>query len=222
MEFTGLGPGGPRHPGTGVDLRLLVFPHAGGRSLMFRERPGRFPPGRHVWALDAPGRGALPDMPPLTDGESLVARFLDRLGPETADDHTPYVFFGHSKGSLVAYGLIRRLPAEGLAPPVWLGISAFDAPQPGDEAAPLPDDAPSDDESRHRPGVFGETPAQVLPDPHPRTVFAPAIHADLAVPRDLRAAPATAPLPVAQPAHLGAHHRPGRPPPRHPRARPPQ
>ncbi|MHA5051054.1 thioesterase II family protein [Streptomyces sp. SD15] len=207
MEFTGPERGGPQEPGTGGGLRLFVFPHAGGWSLMFRDWPDHFPPDWRVRALDAPGHGALLDTPPLTDGETLVAHFLDRLTPEITDDRTPFAFFGHSMGSLVAYELTRRLLAEGLTPPVWLGISAFSAPQPGDETAPVLDNALSDDELRHRLGALGGTPARVLADPCLWTVFAPAIRADLAVLRGLRTAPAATPLPVALSAFAGAGDR---------------
>ncbi|WP_151483685.1 thioesterase II family protein [Streptomyces albicerus] len=207
MECTGPGPGGPQEPGTGGGLRLFVFPHAGGWSLMFQDWPDHFPPDWRVRALDAPGHGPLLDTPPLTDGEALVAHFLDLLTPEITDDRTPFAFFGHSMGSLVAYELTRRLLAEGLTLPVWLGISAFSVPQPGDETAPLLDSALSDDALRHRLAALGGTPAPVLADPYLWTVFAPAIRADLAVLRGLRTAPAGAPLPVALSAFAGARDR---------------
>lgn len=174
---------------------------------MYREWPDRFPSDWRVRVLDAPGHGALLDTPPLTDGETLVAYFLDLLAPEIADGRTPFAFFGHSMGSLVAYELTRRLLAEGLTPPVWLGISALGTPRPGDEAAPLLDGTLSDDALRHLLGTLGGTPAQVLTDPHLWTVFAPAIRADLAVLRGLRAAPAAAPLPVALSAFAGSGDR---------------
>jgi surfactin synthase thioesterase subunit len=207
MEFAGPEPDGPQEPGTGGGLRLFVFPHAGGWSLMFQDWPDRFPSDWHVRALDAPGHGTLLDTPPITDGETLVAHFLDRLAPEITDDRTPFAFFGHSMGSLVAYELTRRLLAEGLTPPVWLGISAFSAPQPGDVMPALLDSALSDAALRHGLATLGGTPPQVLTDPYLWTVFAPAIRADLAVLRDLRTAPAGAPLPVALSAFAGADDR---------------
>jgi surfactin synthase thioesterase subunit len=208
MKFTGPAPGGPQEPGTGGGLRLFVFPHAGGWSLTFQDWPDRFPSDWRVRALDAPGHGSLLDIPPIDDGEALVAHFLDRLAPEIADDRAPFAFFGHSMGSLVAYELTRRILAEGLTPPVWLGISALSVPRPGDETAVLLDGTLSDTALRHQLTRLGGTPAEVLADPCLWTVFAPAIRADLAVMRELRAKPpADAPLPVAFSAFAGADDR---------------
>jgi surfactin synthase thioesterase subunit len=207
MKCTGPGPGGPQEPGTGGGLRLFVFRHAGGWSLVFRDRPGRFPPGRRVRAPDAPGRGPLPDPPPPTGGGAPAAHFPARLTPEITAARAPFAFFGHRMGSLVAHQLTRRLPAEGPTAPVWPGISACGAPQPGAERAPLPGGAPSDDAVRHRPAAPGGTRAPLRADPRRWTVFAPALRAGLAVPRGLRAAPAGAVLPVALFAFAGARGR---------------
>ncbi|MEU6381128.1 alpha/beta fold hydrolase [Streptomyces sp. NPDC046909] len=206
MKFTGPEPGGPQAPGTGGGLRLFVFPHAGGWSLMFQDWPDRFPPDWQVRALDAPGHGTLLDTPPISDAGDLVTYFLDRLAPEITDDRTPFAFFGHSMGSLVAYELTRRILAEGLTPPVWLGISAFSAPHPDDKTPELLDEALSDTRLRHQLAALGGTPPQVLDDPYLWKVFAPAIRADLAVLRGLRTAPPTR-LPVALSAFAGADDR---------------
>ncbi|MFF4911074.1 thioesterase II family protein [Streptomyces sp. NPDC001260] len=207
MKCSGPEPGGPQEPATGAGLRLFVFPHAGGWSLMFQDWPDRFPSGWRVRALDAPGHGTLLDTPPLTDAEALVTHFLDRLMPEITDDRTPFAFFGHSMGSLVAYELTRRLLAEGLTPPVWLGISAFAIARPDDETPSPLDAALPDDELRHGLGVLGGTSADVLADPRLWAVFAPAVRADLMVLRDLRAAPPGDPLPVALSAFAGTDDR---------------
>lgn len=186
-------------------VRLFVFPHAGGWSLTYQDWPDRFPSDWRVRALDSPGHGALLNTPALTDGEALLDHFLDRLAPELADDRTPFAFFGHSMGSLVAYELTRRLLAGGGPTPVWLGVSAFGAPQSGaDEPGPMLHAGLSDDELRLRLGMLGGTPAEVLRDPKLWRVFAPAIRADLAVLHSWLPVPARAPLPVALSAFAGA------------------
>lgn len=204
MERNGPAAGTPPEPGALRGPRLFVFPHAGGWSLLFRQWPDRFPPDWRVRALDAPGHGALLDSPPLADGEALLSYYLDLIAPEIADARTPFAFFGHSMGSLVAYELTRRLLARGMATPVWLGVSAFGFPGTGDGPGPLLDPGLSDDALRRLLGSLGGTPPEVLADPHLWTVFAPAVRADLAVLRDLRAVPAGPPLPVALSAFAGA------------------
>jgi surfactin synthase thioesterase subunit len=210
MEFPPVAPHSGRMSDKGGGLRLFVFAHAGGSSLSFQDWHGLLPAGWRMRPLDAPGHGPLLDTPALTDGDALVAHFLGLLRAEIADDSTPFAFFGHSMGSLVAYELTRRLVAEGRSAPVWLGVSACGAPDtahsPGPPPGPRVDDL-SDAELRRRLADFGGTPAVVLQDPGLWSVFAPAIRADLALLRDWRPAPARTPLPVALSAFAGADDR---------------
>ncbi|MET8944900.1 alpha/beta fold hydrolase [Streptomyces sp. NPDC004542] len=204
MEFTSPAPGHDQGSEPRDGLRLFVFPHAGGSSLTYQDWPDRFPVGWQVRALDAPGHGPLLDAAPLTDGNALIGHFFDRLVPELSANGTPFAFFGHSMGALVAYELTRRLLAEGAPAPVWLGVSACGAPRGHtDEPTPPHPGELSDAELRRTLAALGGTPAQVLRTEELWQVFAPAIRADLTLLRTWRPAPPAAPLPVALSAFAG-------------------
>lgn len=179
-----------------ADVRLYVFPHAGGSGLTFQSWPALLPSGWRTTALDAPGHGTLMRQPPLTDGDALVDHFLERLGPELEHADSPFAFFGHSMGALVAYELTRRLSAAGRATPVWLGLSACGAPRPDASVVPVRADGLSDEELRRRVALLGGTPSKVLDHPGLWRHFAPVIRADLRLVESWRPAPADVPLPV--------------------------
>jgi len=185
-------------------LRLFVFPHAGGSSLTYRDWPDRFPAGWQVRALDAPGHGPLLDTAPLTDGDALIGHFFDLLAPELSGDGSAFAFFGHSMGALVAYELTRRLLAENVRAPVWLGVSACGAPHGHAQEPALSAGEVPDAELRRSLAALGGTPAQVLREEELWRVFAPAIRADMMLLRTWRPDPPRAPLPVALSAFAGA------------------
>ncbi|MEU5599866.1 alpha/beta fold hydrolase [Streptomyces sp. NPDC020298] len=194
-------------PATADAVRLYVFPHAGGSGLMYQDWPARFPPGWRVVAVDPPGHGTLMGQPPLTDGNALIGHLLDRLGPELRDTTTPFAFFGHSMGALVAHELTHRLVDDGPAAPVWLGLSACGAPSSDAPPAPLPAGEPSDEELRRIVVRLGGTPRKVLEHDGLWRLFAPVIRADLRLVRGWRPTPARAPLPVPVSVFGGAQDR---------------
>lgn len=176
-------------------LRLYVFPHAGGSSLMFHPWAAHFPAHWDVVAVDTPGHGTRWGESPLTDADALVGHLLEQLGPGLDDPHTPFAFFGHSMGALVAHELTRRLLAQGRTPPVWLGLSACGAPRAGTRPTTALLHEATDDELRARLAQLGGTPPKVLEHNGLWAFFAPVIRADLQLVANWRPAPAT-PLPA--------------------------
>ncbi|MFI1863981.1 thioesterase II family protein [Streptomyces jumonjinensis] len=108
-------------------LRLFCFHHAGGSPWSFSgwgQWLGRgvevapvFMPPRSASAIGVPG--AVSTMDALVDE---VTRQLTPLLEE------PYAFYGHSMGSLVAYGVAQRQIAEGRRPPACFVVGAHRAP----------------------------------------------------------------------------------------------
>ncbi|MET7685486.1 thioesterase domain-containing protein [Streptomyces sp. NPDC005423] len=177
-------------------LRLYVFPHAGGSGLMFQDFAGRLPGHWDIRPQDAPGHGAGLGQPLISEGPLLVEHFLDRLSPQLASEQSPFAFFGHSMGALVAYELTRRLIARGGPLPVWLGLSACGAPSDGAPPDPVSLRGVGDTELRRRLALLGGTPPQVLDHPGLWSLFAPVIRADLELVANWHPAPPGTPLPV--------------------------
>ncbi|UYM22898.1 alpha/beta fold hydrolase [Streptomyces albus] len=117
---------------TSPALRLFVLHHAGGSHVPYRRWPELLPEQWEVHLLDAPGRGRLGDLPPFDNAVRLADFFLRRMEP---DLQSPFAFFGHSMGALVAYEMTLQLAAKGRTLPVWLGLSARGAPRPGVRSA---------------------------------------------------------------------------------------
>lgn len=107
-------------------IRLFCCPYAGGNATVFRSWAAELPASIEVRALQPPGHfGRIADAP-LTNLLALVAT----AGPQTvALLDRPFVLFGHSLGSIVAFELARWLRRHHPAPPEHLFVSGRRAPQ---------------------------------------------------------------------------------------------
>jgi medium-chain acyl-[acyl-carrier-protein] hydrolase len=106
-------------------VRLLCFPHAGGGAASFNGWRKELPGWIELVKAQLPGREDRRDDAPHTRVDELIAdmfphveRMLDR----------PFVIYGHSVGSLVAFELIRELHRRGYPSPLALIISSRRAP----------------------------------------------------------------------------------------------
>ena len=108
-----------------VRLRLILFPHAGGSALAFRE--WEMPQEFEVLAVQLPGRGPRHGEPACTSLAEVVDAVVDALRP-TIVSGMPFAFFGHSFGSLVAVEVASVLEKRGLGLPRAVFVSAHPAP----------------------------------------------------------------------------------------------
>jgi surfactin synthase thioesterase subunit len=105
--------------------RLICFPHAGGSASAFHAwvLPDEF----EVWAVQPPGRGPRFAEQEISVLDLLRDEIIEALRP-TIDNGVPFVFFGHSFGSLVAFEVARALSDRSLTLPMALLVSASPAP----------------------------------------------------------------------------------------------
>ncbi|MEV6756771.1 alpha/beta fold hydrolase [Streptomyces sp. NPDC051214] len=157
-------------------LRLFVLHHAGGSHLAYTDWVGHFPDDWDICLMEAPGRGPLSGLPAREDAAALAAFLLE-------DIHllleAPFAFFGHSMGALTAYEMTLQLVERGLDLPVWLGISACEAPfdeQPPFGGAPL-HTLPSP-KLRSALAAMGGLPQAILDDEDIWQVYEPRLRAD--------------------------------------------
>ncbi|MFF1516496.1 thioesterase II family protein [Streptomyces sp. NPDC058305] len=183
-------------------LRLFVLHHAGGSHLLYRTWPAALPPSWDVRLLDAPGHGLLLDRAQITDAGRLADHLLDGIEAELDD---PYALFGHSMGALLTYEITRRALGRGLPLPVWAGLSARTAPQPGGQGQRY--HQLSDADLRERLKLLGGTPGDVFEDPDLWALFEPVIRADLRLVETWRPDPDAVVLPVALSAYAGGADR---------------
>ncbi|SEP92991.1 Surfactin synthase thioesterase subunit [Streptomyces sp. yr375] len=124
-------------------LRLFCFHHAGGSAWSFAGWGQRLGRGVEVVPVPLPPRpSARADDPgAVATMDALVGEVTRRLAPALDE---PYAFYGHSMGSLVAYGVAQRQLAAGRRPPALFVAGAHRAPHLPSEAhltGDLSDDA---------------------------------------------------------------------------------
>ncbi|MGA4956464.1 thioesterase II family protein [Streptomyces lavendulocolor] len=103
---------------------LYCFPHGGGSAAEYL-RWARDVRNAETRVVQLPGRGSRVDEPVLTSMDALVGAFLDAAPPPGRE---PFVFFGHSFGSLLAFEITRALRAAGRPGPAHLVVSGYPAP----------------------------------------------------------------------------------------------
>ncbi|MFY1632171.1 thioesterase II family protein [Solwaraspora sp. WMMB335] len=114
-----------RRPAAAV--RLVCFPHAGGGAGSFRAWDALLPSSVELVCVQYPGREDRFADPLVDEMSALTAPVADAVA-RLAD--RPYLVFGHSMGSAVAYETVQRLRALGAREPQWLFVSG--RPAPGD------------------------------------------------------------------------------------------
>jgi medium-chain acyl-[acyl-carrier-protein] hydrolase len=158
-------------------MRLFCFPHAGGNAGAYRDWPRGLPRGIEVCPIDLPGRGARWAERPYRAWEPLV-RDVARALQGWLD--RPFVFFGHSLGSLIAFEVARELRRGGRPLPRHLYASARRAPQFLADSEPLHelDDARLVDLVCRRHGAI---PPHIPAQPEVLRPLLPALRADLEI-----------------------------------------
>lgn len=103
-------------------LRVLCFPYAGGGTVLYRRWRNRLGPGVAVCPVQLPGRERRAGQLRFDNIDAQVTELDAELAPHL--DDTPYVFFGHSMGALLAYRLAQRRRANGASLPRALVLSS--------------------------------------------------------------------------------------------------
>jgi len=91
-----------------------MFPHSGGSVLEYLKWSPLLP-DTALYGVQPPGRGARLREPALTRMPDLVGAILDAVKFES-----PYLFFGHSLGALVAYEVAAALREANASQPFCL------------------------------------------------------------------------------------------------------
>ncbi|GLY32366.1 thioesterase domain-containing protein [Kineosporia sp. NBRC 101731] len=116
------------NPRPGTSVRLVCFPHAGGGPSSFRPWDALLPDSVELLAACYPGREdrfAEPAAPGLAEmGQDLAEALLPLLD-------RPWIAFGHSMGTIVAYETVRQLQHLGAPVPLSLHVSGRRSPDRG-------------------------------------------------------------------------------------------
>jgi len=182
---TVLGPWLRRYrPRPAAAVRLVCFPHAGGGAATFRPWEPLLPLSVELIGVQYPGReDRFAD--PLVDDMDEMAGHVAAALRRVVD--RPYLVFGHSMGSAIAYETVQWLRRLGVAEPVALIVSG--RPAPGDvtggEVHLRDDEGLCAELSR-----LGGTPRDVLADPELRRAVLRYVRSDYRLIETYRPRPA--------------------------------
>lgn len=174
-------------------MRLFCFPHAGGGSLTFFPWSAELGPEIEVCAVQLPGRESRLREPAIDDLKQLRERLAEALLP--ALGRTPFAFYGHSFGALVAFELTRELRRRGAPLPRLLlaaGRAAPSRPAVARPIAAIADDDAFVDELQRR---YGGIPAALRGERELLALILPTLRADLKI-TEIYEYHAEPPLPV--------------------------
>jgi len=105
--------------------KIYSFPYAGGSASAFRNFSKKFnSPNWEFVPLEIPGRGKRSAEPFSENFADCIARSFD-FDRFTAE---PYVIHGHCMGALIAYEAVKTIERLGLPAPLFLCVSARNAP----------------------------------------------------------------------------------------------
>lgn len=159
-----------------TSLRLFCFPHSGAGALAFRTWQNSFPAEVDVCPVQLPGRENRFREAPFTRMNALVSALTEGIMPHL---DLPFVFYGHSLGSLVAFEVARKLRTWGARQPIHLLVSGCHAPQVEQKAPPLYH--LSDTDFLTEVERFGGTSKEVLQNKELVKLVLPTLRADLTI-----------------------------------------
>ena len=159
-------------------LRLIGFPHAGGGASRFHRLFCGLRSEVEVIGIQLPGRENRVRDPVTSDLSALLDGIVENLAP-VLHDETPFVFWGHSLGALLAFEVARQFRAKRLAVPRALIVSGRTPPHVPPIRAPL--HGLADDDLLREVVRFEGIPPEIRNYPEMRAVVLPPLRADLKI-----------------------------------------
>lgn len=159
--------------------RFICLGYCGGGVSSYMKWADVLPPGVELAAVCYPGREGrfMEDFP--GDWEELVE---DVIAAVVSASDLPYVLFGHSMGSWVAFDVASRLEERGHRGPEALALSSANAPSAGlNVEEVIPSQAQSDEQLLGWMRDFGLLPQHVLDDADLQEMAVELMRADIRV-----------------------------------------
>lgn len=154
-------------------LRMFCFPYAGGGAWAYRKWKDALVDDVALYSIQLPGRENRIDEAPITSMPAMRARLAEEIAPYL---DRPFIFFGHSLGSLIAFECVRELRDRGLPLPQRMIVSGRRAPHIGRTEKPW--HSMSDVDLMAELKNLGGTPDGILENAELRALFLPVLRAD--------------------------------------------
>jgi medium-chain acyl-[acyl-carrier-protein] hydrolase len=145
------------HAHARAEFKLFCFPYAGGTASIFRNWANHLPTKIQVIPVELPGRGGRLSEPPFVSVTPLVSALAEAMVPLL---DTPFAFYGHSMGAVIAFELARYLHRTAGRVPHALFPSGRRAPHVPD-TDPITYNLPHDEFIEELRRIDG-TPSEVL------------------------------------------------------------
>ena len=159
-----------------ASLRLICFPYAGGSASIYPNWGKLLSDDIEIIAAQPPGRSLRLGEDAHTDMADIIDEFM-----ESAElfDNKPYIFFGHSLGSRIAFALELRIQSKNLPLPLHIIASGSCAPH-------LPFDGKITynlpcDEFKGRLKDLNGTPKEILQNQDFMNMLIPLLRADFKI-----------------------------------------
>ncbi len=162
-------------PNSQSRIRLFCFPYAGAGSSLFNTWSNGFLPDIELYLVNLPGRDARIREAPYRQLKPLIDPLTQGLLPHL---DKPFVFFGHSMGSLISFEVARELRRLGAAQPLHLFVSGRQPPHVPD-AHPDLHHLSEAEFSKTTQQFYGALPEVILQDPELVTLFLSMMRADI-------------------------------------------
>lgn len=156
--------------------RLFFFPFAGGSATTYIPWIEHFNHDIEVVLIQPPGRASRFSEPSHEDMDSVINELIQHA-PQMTD--VPYIFFGHSLGSCIAFALTQKLQLLGFPIPQYFIASGSKAPHlehTEERIYDLPEV-----EFVDRLEKFNGTPKEILSDAGLMEYFIPLLRSDFKI-----------------------------------------
>jgi medium-chain acyl-[acyl-carrier-protein] hydrolase len=163
-------------PNINADLKLICFPYAGGSASTFLSWTKALPDNVELIIIQAPGRGARIGEPAYSNMQALMSDLI-KIIPSVLNK--PYIFFGHSLGSRIAFELMNQLKVLNHVLPLHFIASASRGPQHKCSKEPIYN--LSRDEFIKALKRLNGTPRMVLENKELMDLFLPLLKADFEI-----------------------------------------
>jgi medium-chain acyl-[acyl-carrier-protein] hydrolase len=107
-------------------IKLFCFPYAGGSTQIYQPWINRLHPEIELTPVELSGRGQRFNEPLYKDFDDLISDIFRKIQYDIME--TPYAFFGHSLGALIAFELLHKINAQNLPFPKHVFYSGKSAP----------------------------------------------------------------------------------------------
>ncbi|MDE1478770.1 hypothetical protein KKJ01_11155 [Xenorhabdus bovienii] len=158
------------------EIRIFCFPYAGGSSATFVPFAKKIKSNAEFLVIQPPGKGSRIREKPHNDMSHLVEDIYANI--KSLLDK-PYLFFGHSLGSRVAFELIRKINAASLPLPIEFIASGSKGPQVPAIREPL--SGLPDKDFINGLQTFGRVDKQVIDNAELLSLILPAVKADFKI-----------------------------------------